>query len=136
MNILEYRTEDKTHVKTFPSLSNLETSIRFFVNYWVYEGIVYENRGNHFQEDRYMINLHECKGEIPYADASKKEPNTIEYRLFHTDRTVIKETKLRHVEDVMLALSLDQVCIEDKTYHRLSIEFDEDRSVYVYYLNG
>ncbi|MGD6964388.1 hypothetical protein ACQCVB_19480 [Fictibacillus phosphorivorans] len=66
----------------------------------------------------------------------KKEPNTIEYRLFHTDRTVIKETKLRHVKDVMLALSLDQVSIEDKTYQRLSIEFDEDRSVYVYYLNG
>ena len=36
----------------------------------------------------------------------------------------------------MLALSLDSVTIENSTYKRLSLEFDEDRKVYVYYLNG
>ena len=42
MNTLEYRLENKQSIKTFEAITSLETSIRFFVNYWVNEGIVYE----------------------------------------------------------------------------------------------
>lgn len=136
MNTLEYRSEDKETIKTFEDISSLETGVRFFVNYWVNEGIVYENRGNYFTNGKYFIDLYECKGEQPYADAIEKVPNTIEYRLFHSDRKIVKESTETSLEEVMLALSLDSVTIENNTYKRLSLEFDEDRKVYVYYLNG
>ncbi|XXM72402.1 hypothetical protein ACQ0QQ_00420 [Lysinibacillus sphaericus] len=133
---MEYRLDGKRTTRTFEEISSLETSIRFFVNYWVNEGIVYENRGNRFSNGKYFIDLYECKGEEPYPDAVKKVPNTIEYRLFHSNRKIIKETAEPDLEAIMLALSLDSVTIENTTYKRLSIEFDEDRQVYVYYLNG
>ena len=136
MNILEYRLENQQPIKTMENLSSLETSVRFFVNYWVHEGIVYENRGNYYSEDKYRIDLYECKDEQPYADAIEKAPNTIEYRLFYSDRKIIKELVKTSLEDIMLALSLDSVTIDSHTYKRLSLEFDEDRKVYVYYLNG
>ena len=136
MNILEYRLENQQPIKTMENLSSLETSVRFFVNYWVHEGIVYENRGNHYSEGKYRIDLYECKDEQPYADAIEKAPNTIEYRLFYSDRKIIKELVKTSLEDIMLALSLDNVTIDSHTYKRLSLEFDEDRKVYVYYLNG
>ncbi|MDM5317184.1 hypothetical protein QUF49_14340 [Fictibacillus sp. b24] len=128
--------EDKRLVKTLEELSGLETSIRFFVNYWVNEGIVYENRGNYFINGKYQIDLYECKDEQPYADVIEKAPNTIEYRLFHSGRKIIKESTETNLEELLLALSLDSVTIENSTYKRLSLEFDEDRKVYVYYLNG
>ena len=136
MNTLEYRLENRQSIKTFEAISSLETSIRFFVNYWVNEGIVYENRGNYFLNGKYFIDLYECKDEQPYADAIQKAPNTIEYRLFYSERKIIKESTETNLEDIMLALSLDSVTIENSTYKRLSLEFDEDRKVYVYYLNG
>ena len=136
MNLLEYRLEDQRPIKTMENLSSLETSVRFFVNYWVNEGIVYENRGNHYSNGKYIIDLYECKDEEPYADAIEKAPNTIEYRLFYTDRKIIKESAKTNLEEIMLALSIDSVTIENNTYKRLSLEFDEDRKVYVYYLNG
>lgn len=136
MNILAYRLEDRQSIKTFEGLSSLETSIRFFVNYWVNEGIVYENRGNSYSDGQYIIDLYECKDEQPYEDATEKAPNTIEYRLFYSDRKIIKESTKTNIEDIMLALSLDSVTIDNHTYKRLSLEFDEDRNVYVYYLNG
>ena len=136
MNLLEYRLDDQRLIKTMKNLSSLETSVRFFVNYWVNEGIVYENRGNHYSNGKYIIDLYECKDEEPYADAIEKAPNTIEYRLFYTDRKIIKESAKTNLEEIMLALSLDSVTIENNTYKRLSLEFDEDRKVYVYYLNG
>ena len=89
-----------------------------------------------YTNDKYFIDLYECKGEQPYADAIEKVPNTIEYRLFHSDRKIVKESTETSLEEVMLALSLDSVTIENNTYKRLSLEFDEDRKVYVYYLNG
>ena len=136
MNILEYRLENQQPIKTMENLSSLETSVRFFVNYWVHEGIVYENRGNYYSEDKYRIDLYECKDEQPYADAIEKAPNTIEYRLFYSDRKIIKELVKTSLEDIMLALSLDNVTIDSHTYKRISLEYDEDRKVYVYYLNG
>ena len=136
MNILEYRLENQQPIKTMENLSSVETSVRFFVNYWVYEGIVYENRGNHYSEGKYTIDLYKCKDEEPYGDAIEKEPNTIEYRLFYSDRKIIKESLKKNLEDILLALSLDSVTIDSHTYKRLSLEFDEDRKVYVYYLNG
>jgi hypothetical protein len=136
LNLLEYRLEDQRLIKTMENLSSLETSVRFFVNYWVNEGIVYENRGNHYSNGKYIIDLYECKDEEPYADAIEKAPNTIEYRLFYTDRKIIKESAKTNLEEIMLALSIDSVTIENNTYKRLSLEFDEDRKVYVYYLNG
>lgn len=136
MSILQYRMEDKRPIITMENLSSLETSVRFFVNYWVHEGIVYENRGNYYSEGKYMIDLYECKDEEPYADAIEKAPNTIEYRLFYSDRKIIKESVKTNLEDILLALSLDSVTIESNTYKRLSLEFDEDRKVFVYYLNG
>ena len=136
MNLLEYRLEDQRPIKTMENLSSLETSVRFFVNYWVNEGIVYENRGNHYSNGKYIIDLYECKDEEPYADAIEKAPNTIEYRLFYTDRKIIKESAKTNLEEIMLALSLDSVTIDSHTYKRLSLEFDEDRKVYVYYLKG
>ena len=136
MNTLEYRLENKQSIKTFEAITSLETSIRFFVNYWVNEGIVYENRGNYFSNGKYIIDLYECKDEQPYADVVEKAPNTIEYRLFYSERKIIKESTEKNLEEIMLALSLDSVTIENSTYKRLSLEFDEDRKVYVYYLNG
>ena len=136
MNILEYRLENQQPIKTMENLSSLETSVRCFVNYWVHEGIVYENRGNHYSEGKYRTDLYECKDEQPYADAIEKAPNTIEYRLFYSDRKIIKESVKTNLEDIMLALSLDSVTIDSHTYKRLSLEFDEDRKVYVYYLKG
>lgn len=136
MNILEYRMEDSRPVKTMENLSSLETSVRFFVNYWVHEGTVYENRGNYYSDGKYMIDLYECKDEEPYADATEKAPNTIEYRLFYSGRKIIKESVKTSLEDILLVLSLDSVTIDSHTYKRLSLEFDEDRKVYVYYLNG
>ena len=134
MKTLEYRLEDQP-IKAFEMISSLETSIRFFVNYWVNEGVVYENRGNYFQDDTYFIDLFECKNEQPYTDTIEKAPNTIEYRLFYSDRKIIREATEKNLEDIMLALSLDSVTIENSTYKRLSLEYDEDRKVYVYYLN-
>ncbi|MQR94161.1 hypothetical protein [Fictibacillus phosphorivorans] len=136
MNTLEYRLEDKQTVKTFEEISSLETSVRFFVNYWVNEGKVYENRGNYFTHGKYFIDLYECKDEQPYVDGIEKVPNTIEYRLFHPNRKIIKESTETNLEGIMVALSLDSVTIDNNTYKRLSLEFDEDRGVYVYYLNG
>ncbi|MCA1054086.1 hypothetical protein LCM10_03735 [Rossellomorea aquimaris] len=136
MNTLVYRLEKEQTIKTVEDLSSLESSIRFFVNYWVYDGVVYENKGNYFTDDQYVMELYECKGEEPYDDAIEKAPNTIEYRLFHSDRKVVKESIKTDLDDVMLALSLDSVTIENDTYKRLSLEFDEDRNVFVYYLNG
>ena len=136
MNTLEYRLENKQSIKTFEAITSLETSIRFFVNYWVNEGIVYENRGNYFSNGKYIIDLYECKDEQPYDDVIEKAPNTIEYRLFYSERKIIKESTEKGLEEIMLALSLDSVTIENSTYKRLSLEFDEDRKVYVYYLNG
>lgn len=136
MHTIEYRVEDSQTVKTIEGISGLETSIRFFVNYWVNEGIVYENKGNFLTDGKYVMDMYECKGEEPYEDADAKEPNTIEYRLFHSDRKIIKESTETNLEDIMLALSLDSMTIENNTYKRLSLEFDEDREVYVYYLNG
>lgn len=135
MNTLEYRLKDQS-IKTFEDLSSLETSIRFFVNYWVHDGIVYENKGNHFRDGHFVMELYECKGEEPYADAVEKASNTIEYRLFHSGRKILKESTETNKEDIMLALSLDSVTIEERTYNRLSLEYDEDQNVYVYYLNG
>ena len=135
MNTLEYRLEGQL-IKAFDMISSLETSVRFFVNYWVNDGVVYENRGNYFQDDTYFIDLYECKDEKPYKDTIEKAPNTIEYRLFYSGRKVIREANEMNLEDIMLALSLDSVTIENRTYKRLSLEYDEDRQVYVYYLNG
>ncbi|MBH0164583.1 hypothetical protein IHV12_06610 [Fictibacillus sp. 7GRE50] len=136
MNTLEYRLENMQTIKTFEEISSLEISIRFFVNYWVNEGKVYENRGNYFTQGKYIIDMYECKDEQPYSDTIEKVPNTIEYRLFHSDRKIIKESTETSLEGIMLALSLDSVTIDNNTYKRLSLEFDEDREVYVYYLNG
>ena len=92
MNTLEYRLENRQSIKTFEAISSLETSIRFFVNYWVNEGIVYENRGNYFLNGKYFIDLYECKDEQPYADAIPKAPT-----LLNTVCFIQKERSLRNL---------------------------------------
>ena len=137
---LEYRLNDEKN--GFPLLyiireiDKSQVFVRRNCEYFVLEGKIYEAISSAIEETCFVIYVEEVIDEFPYPGAPLHRPLGIEVRLFveHGERPEIQFIDCFDHEDVMSFLDNTFFYFDKKEYERTSAEIDQDRSIYVLYV--
>lgn len=133
---LTYHTKNNSNLFTYDELNSGEMTGRLVTHYFVKEGKIYENKGGNIVNDEFSLLLEHAEHEEPYGDAIKYPDHIVglEYRDFNDNRKILREFEFNNHQELLPYLLVFKPIINDRQYTRCSIEWDEDRNVYVLYL--
>lgn len=137
---LEYRLNDEKNgyplLYIIHEIDKPQLFVRKNCEYFVLEGRIYEAISTAIEMDCFVIYVEPVIDEFPYPDAPTKRPLGIEVRLFveNGERHEIHFIDCFDHEDVMCHLDNTYFYFNKKEYERTSSEIDQDRRIYVLYV--
>jgi len=138
MKSLEYRLENGQNVNGLLTVTDEELTARLLSEYLVKKGVIYENTGAFENNDTFVITLKKVEDEVPYQDVESNETGKplIEYRVWNNDisqRRLITKSECSNLSEALPNLLLSKP-LSDKSYKHMSLEYDEDRNVFIVYM--
>jgi len=145
---LEYRLNSELHgypvLFYYQKIGRPEVSLRFACDYFVKEKKVYEKTSCAIDRGTYVVYVKEAEEEkafdvepLPYVEVPRRKEVQIEMRLYSDEAAeypLLQTLRFTDEEDVLLHLQTNLFYFDDQEWERTSTEIDEDRQVFVLYV--
>lgn len=141
---LEYRLFDQANgypaIYYYDVIPREEIAVRFFCDYFIKAGKVYEKTSAAIEEPIHVIYVKECEDEF----ANNPKPVGLiggyvilevrEYREDTENYRLIQTLEFSDLLELLLYVQSNYIVLNDVEWERTSTEIDEDRKVYVMYV--
>lgn len=139
MKSLEFQSENGQKIGSSLTVSDEELTARLLSEYLVKKGLVYENSGSFETNNSFVMTLKKVEDEVPYqeVEVNKTGKALIEYRVWNDDisqRRVVTKLECESLGETLPKVLLSKPLSDRKSYKHMSLEYDEDRDVFVIYM--
>jgi hypothetical protein len=139
MKSLEFQSENSHKIGGSLTVTDEELTARLLSEYLVKEGVVYENAGSFETNGSFVITLKKIEDDVPYQEVEANETGNplIEYRVWNdviSQRRLVKKLECANMGETLPKLLLSKPLSESKSYKHMSLEYDEDRNVFIIYM--
>ncbi|MHB1653139.1 MAG: hypothetical protein ACYCVD_11770 [Desulfitobacteriaceae bacterium] len=145
MATLEYRLDDAEQgypaLYHYPDIAKDELSLRLLCDFFTKDGVVYEKTSTALEDKLHMIYVQRSTGESPTVNNLRSTVGmgfiVLEIREFREgskDYPLLEAREFNTILDLILYAQVDCPTFNEMPWEKKSLEVDEDRKVYVLYL--